>query len=119
MSDTPNVFGRLAGGTETNTFGVSFLRCRPHRFGMEHEAYLDGLDAPTERAVDFLDARELPPPEPLTETMNRLAGLDDETVFVQLNDREPKFLYPKLDDRGFAYCSAERDDGVVTAIWEP
>ncbi|WEL30292.1 DUF2249 domain-containing protein [Haloferax volcanii] len=119
MSHAPNVFGRLAGETESNTFGVSFLRCRPHDTHMDREAYLDGLDAPTKRAVDFLDVRELPPPEPLTETMNRLTDLDGETVFVQLNDREPKFLYPKLDDRGFAYCSAERDEGVVTAIWEP
>ncbi|QOS12834.1 MULTISPECIES: DUF2249 domain-containing protein [Haloferax] len=119
MSHTPNAFGRKTGGDGTNTFGVNFLLRRPHDTGMEHEAYLDGLDAPSERAVSFLDVRELPPPEPLTETMNRLAALDGETVFVQLNDREPKFLYPKLDDRGFAYCSAEREDGVVTAIWEP
>ncbi|MFB6093269.1 MAG: DUF2249 domain-containing protein [Haloquadratum sp.] len=81
------------------------------------ESYLADLDVSTDRAIDFLDARELPPPEPLEETLSRLADLDDSTVFVQLNDRAPQFLFPKLDDRGLAYQTAETDDGVVTAVW--
>ncbi|AFK19873.1 DUF2249 domain-containing protein [Haloferax mediterranei ATCC 33500] len=85
---------------------------------MDTDAYLDEVGAPNRRTVDFLDARELPPPEPLQQTMNRLVELDAETVFVQLNDRAPQFLYPKLEDRGFSYRTAEHDDGVVTAIWQ-
>ncbi|WP_416841290.1 DUF2249 domain-containing protein [Haloferax sp. DFSO52] len=86
---------------------------------MDVEPYLAEVDAPTTRAVSFLDARDLPPPEPLTETLNRLAQLDDETVFVQLNDRRPQFLFPKLADRGFVYSSVATDEGVLTAIWKP
>jgi hypothetical protein len=40
-------------------------------------------------------------------------------VFVQLNDRSPQFLFPKLDDRGFVYRSIESSEGVFTAIWLP
>ncbi|SDX91878.1 DUF2249 domain-containing protein [Halobellus clavatus] len=86
---------------------------------MNHEAYLAHFDVPSDRAVDFLDARDLPPPEPLQETMTRLADLDGETVFVQLNDRVPQFLFPKLDEQGVAYETVETDDGALTAIWDP
>jgi hypothetical protein len=51
--------------------------------------------------------------------MNRLAELDDATVFIQLNDRVPKLLFPKLDDRGIDYETTETDEGVVTAMWRP
>jgi len=86
---------------------------------MQPETYLADLDLPSDRAVDFLDARDLPPPEPLQETMTRLADLDGETVFVQLNDRVPQFLFPKLDEQGVAYETRETDEGVITAIWDP
>lgn len=74
--------------------------------------------APEGRPVEVLDARDLPPPEPLTGTLERLASLDGETVLVQLNDRAPQHLYPKLGDRGFTYATEEIDDATVTAIWK-
>ncbi|WP_311173717.1 DUF2249 domain-containing protein [Halobellus ordinarius] len=86
---------------------------------MNPETYLADVDVSSDRAIDFLDARELPPPEPLQETMNRLSDLDESSVFVQLNDRVPQFLFPKLDDQGIAYQTVEADEGVVTAIWRP
>ena len=71
-------------------------------------------------------------PQPLTRTLERLAELDDETVLVQLNDRAPQHLYPKLADRGYQYDTQELPapledalepasggDPVVTAIWKP
>ncbi|GGL42304.1 hypothetical protein GCM10009037_27300 [Halarchaeum grantii] len=76
-------------------------------------------DVPTDRPRERLDARELPPPEPLTETLERLADFDDERVLVQVNDRAPQHLYPKLDDRGWAYETVEADDAVVTVVWRP
>lgn len=84
---------------------------------MDVEPYLAKADIPTTKVVEFLDVRDLPPPEPLTQTLNRLATLDDGSVFVQLNDRIPQFLFPKLDDRGFAYDTVETDEGTLTAIW--
>jgi hypothetical protein len=86
---------------------------------MDPEPYLTDIDVAGNRAVDFLDARDLPPPEPLQKTMERLVELDESTVFVQLNDRVPQFLFPKLDERGVAYETVETDDGVLTAIWQP
>lgn len=72
-------------------------------------------DAPTEQ----LDLRNLGPPKPLKNTLERLVELDDDIVLVQLNDRAPQHLYPKLEDRGYEYGTAETEDVVVTAIWKP
>lgn len=79
----------------------------------------DALEAPLDRPTTTLDARELPPPEPLRQTLETLPELDEQTVFIQLNDRTPQMLYPKLDERGYRYDTTETNDGIVTAIWQP
>ncbi|MFB6114184.1 MAG: DUF2249 domain-containing protein [Halodesulfurarchaeum sp.] len=63
-----------------------------------------------------LDVRDLKPPEPLQETMDRLTEMEDGAVLVQINDRVPQHLFPILQDRGFAYETLE-DDPVYTLIW--
>lgn len=73
--------------------------------------------APNDRPIQTLDARELPPPQPLQRTLERLADLDEETVLVQYNDRAPQHLYPQLADRGYAYETIEADTETVTVIW--
>lgn len=85
----------------------------------------DGLDfddrfenAPMDRTRTRLDARDLPPPQPLQNTLERLAELEDDALLVQLNDRRPRHLYPKLENRGYTYESVG-DDVVLTAIWKP
>lgn len=98
---------------------------------------LADTDVPTDRPWERLDARDLPPPEPLTRTLERLAALDEGTVLVQLNDRAPQHLYPRLTERGYTFetvvgpvpvgrpvggreagTSGGDEDGVtVTAIW--
>ncbi|NHX36154.1 MULTISPECIES: DUF2249 domain-containing protein [Halolamina] len=75
-------------------------------------------DAPAARPLAHLDARDLPPPEPLRRTLERLAELDADTALVQTNDRAPQHLYPRLEERGYAYETVESDDAVLTAIWE-
>ena len=70
------------------------------------------VDGPTER----MDVRDLGPPKPLKNTLERLVELDDDTVLVQINDRAPQHLYPKLDDRGYEYETVAVDDAVVTVI---
>lgn len=72
---------------------------------------------PTGRPRETLDARELPPPQPLQNTLERLTELDAETVLVQLNDRAPQHLYPRLTERGYEYGTVEADEVVVTVIW--
>jgi len=82
------------------------------------EQYLAATDAPADAPWETLDARELPPPKPLSETLERLADLDDSTVLVQLNDRAPQHLYPKLDERGYAHETIATDEATVTVIWK-
>ncbi|MFB6253365.1 MAG: DUF2249 domain-containing protein [Halobacteriaceae archaeon] len=81
--------------------------------------YLEQTNAPSDYSWEFLDVRDLPPPEPLTKTLEVLESLDGEVVLIQLNDRAPQYLYPKLTDRGYEYDTIENDDNtVVTTIWE-
>jgi TusA-related sulfurtransferase len=74
-------------------------------------------DAPANRPIERLDVRELGPPEPLAKTLERLEAMDG-GVLVQINDRAPQHLYPKLDDRGYGYETLETEDATVTVIWE-
>ncbi|WP_247009531.1 DUF2249 domain-containing protein [Halorientalis litorea] len=78
---------------------------------------LESTDVPADAPREQLDVRDLGPPKPLTDTLERLTELDAGTVLVQFNDRAPQHLYPKLDDRGYTYTTVETDDAVVTAIW--
>lgn len=75
------------------------------------------FDVPASAPTEELDVRNLGPPKPLKNTLETLAELDDDIVLVQLNDRAPQHLYPKLDDRGYEHETGEMDDAVVTAIW--
>ncbi|QAU12108.1 DUF2249 domain-containing protein [Halorubrum sp. BOL3-1] len=49
----------------------------------------------------------------------RVETLGGDDVLIQYNDRTPQFLFPRLDDRGFAHAAVETDetDAVVTAVW--
>lgn len=81
-------------------------------------ALLDRFDeVPDGRPVERLDVRELGPPKPLKNTLEALVDLDQATTLLQVNDRAPRHLYPKLDDRGYEYETVETDDAVLTAIW--
>jgi len=53
----------------------------------------------------------------LQTTLERLVDIEDGTILVQINDRAPQHLYPKLDDRDCEYETTETDDGVITVIW--
>lgn len=87
--------------------------------GLNLETTVAETGAPPEAPRETLDVRDLGPPKPLANTLERLVDLDEETVLVQLNDRAPQHLYPKLDDRGYEYATVERDGATVTAIWRP
>jgi len=73
--------------------------------------------APADAPRETLDARELPPPRPLKDTLETLADLDDGTVLVQLNDRAPQHLYPRLDERGYEHDTVDLGEEVVTVVW--
>jgi uncharacterized protein (DUF2249 family) len=84
---------------------------------MEPEGVLDREPVPDRNHSETLDVRELPPPKPLQETLETLESLDG-GILVQVNDRTPQHLFPKLSERGYAHESAG-EDPVYTAIWEP
>lgn len=84
---------------------------------VETDEQLADTATPMDRPRETLDARDLPPPGPLQETLEILAELDDEVVLVQLNDRAPQHLYPRLTDRGYEFETVDGDECVVTAIW--
>jgi len=86
---------------------------------MDSAAALARTDAPTDRTLEVLDVRTLPPPQPLQRTLERLAELGDDVVLLQRNDRAPQHLFPRLDDRGYAHETVEVEGTVVTAIWRP
>ena len=81
------------------------------------QRHLATSDAPTTDQIVELDVRELGPPKPLTETLERLETMDS-GVLVQYNDRVPQFLSPKLEDRGYTFETVETADAVVTTIWK-
>jgi len=74
-------------------------------------------DAPADRPSETLDVRALGPPKPLANTLEALVDLPDDAVLVQVNDRAPQHLYPKLTDRGYVYETVETDEAVLTVIW--
>lgn len=78
---------------------------------------LEGSDAPRDEQVERLDVRNLGPPKPLSKTLETLAEVDG-GVLVQINDRAPQHLYPKLDDRGYEYATFEREEDTVTLVWQ-
>ena len=80
-------------------------------------AHFSGTAVPVEGSCETLDVRELPPPRPLKETLERLAAMEGSSVLVQVNDREPQHLYPRLEDRGYEHQTVDGKDAVLTAIW--
>jgi hypothetical protein len=103
---------------QVNTFGATLDTLSRQRVYMENlVSYLSRTDAPDNRPCETIDACELPPPEPLRNTLEQLTEIEDSVVLVQLNDRRPQHLYPKLDDRGYVYETLETDEGVVTVVW--
>ena len=80
------------------------------------ERAVEPTDAPSDRETELLDVRELGPPKPLTETLETLPQLADETAMVQVNDRAPRHLYPKPADRGYAFETVADEGVALTAI---
>lgn len=50
-----------------------------------------------------IDVRGLPPPEPAVQILRLIDSGETGTVLIAHLDREPIFLYPELDDRGWGY----------------
>jgi hypothetical protein len=77
------------------------------------------------RTTDALhvDLRGLEPPEPLVTVLQMIDRGEVDRVLIAHFDREPIFLYPELDDRGWTHeviphdCGAGADDVQVQIAW--
>ncbi|MBK1673405.1 hypothetical protein CKO35_08795 [Ectothiorhodospira shaposhnikovii] len=55
------------------------------------------------RPLHVLDVRDLPPPEPMEQVLERLPGLTPGEILCMRHRREPFPLYPILRDMGFQW----------------
>lgn len=75
-----------------------------------------------------IDVRGLEPPEPMVAILQAIDSGGADSVLIAHLDREPIFLYPELDDRGWnhelmaSHCgSADCEDGIMLRMerWGP
>lgn len=59
----------------------------------------------------MLDLVELPPPEPMVQILESLAGMQTGEVLFALLGREPMFLFPELAHRGHEWAGNFCKDG--------
>jgi uncharacterized protein (DUF2249 family) len=69
--------------------------------------------APAAGARGALDVRGLEPPLPMVRVLEALDGLAPGQALEVIHERRPVFLYPQLDERGFAHETDEPAPGVV------
>lgn len=68
----------------------------------------------------WIDVRDLEPPEPMVRTLAALEALPDGHMLVQVNARVPQFLLPILTERGFTFTIDEsQQDRVLVRIRKP
>jgi uncharacterized protein (DUF2249 family) len=60
-----------------------------------------------------IDVRGLEPPEPMVRVLEALEHATPGRELIVMHDRRPLFLYPQLDDRGFAHETDEPEPGVI------
>ncbi|OGK83793.1 MAG: hypothetical protein A2X52_20830 [Candidatus Rokubacteria bacterium GWC2_70_16] len=63
-----------------------------------------------------LDVRGLEPPQPMVRVLEQLDGLAAGQDLEVIHDRRPLFLYPQLEERGFAHETDEPEAGVVRIL---
>ena len=72
-------------------------------------------DLPEGQRVD-LDVRGLEPPAPMVRVLEMLDRLAPGQRLEVRHDRRPVFLYPQLDERGFAHETDEPEPGLVRIL---
>ncbi len=60
-----------------------------------------------------LDNRDLEPPEPMVRILAAVEKLDPGQTLSSLLSREPVFLFPQLEKRGFRWLGGFRPDGAT------
>jgi uncharacterized protein (DUF2249 family) len=66
-----------------------------------------------------VDARGLEPPQPMAKILENLPRIAAGGHILAMTDRRPMLLYPKLEERGFAFSTEETTNGwFETRIWK-
>lgn len=58
-----------------------------------------------------IDCRDLPPPEPMVKVLEAAEALNRDEALAALLPREPRFLFPELEARGFTWRGEALADG--------
>lgn len=103
----PDGHSVAAGGGEARAGGESDAAADPEASGKPVGAG-EGGDG-----VIVLDVRGMEPPEPMVRTLAALESLPRGDTLVQINVREPRFLLPQLEERGFEYEVREQAEDLV------
>jgi uncharacterized protein (DUF2249 family) len=74
----------------------------------------EGARAAAGRVV--LDVRGLEPPQPMLRVLEALERLGPGAELEMRHDRRPIFLYPQLEERGFAHETDEPEPGLVRIV---
>jgi uncharacterized protein (DUF2249 family) len=72
--------------------------------------------APQAAGTLVLDVRGLEPPKPMVRVLEALDRLAPGQRLEVRHDRRPIFLYPQLEDRGFAHETDEPEPGLVRIV---
>ena len=109
------VLGRQGFEHHTERLGPEDWRVWFHRAAAPAGEVHEPPPIAAEQDADLVvhDVRGLEPPEPMVRTLEALARLPPGKVLVQINARVPRFLLPKLAERGFAYEVREFSGDVV------
>jgi uncharacterized protein (DUF2249 family) len=75
-----------------------------------------GAGSPPAGAPACLDVRGLEPPEPMVRVLEAVDRLGPGQALEILHDRRPVFLYPQLEERGFAHETDEPAPGLVRIV---
>lgn len=92
--------------------------------GIWHVFFLPGAPStpkpPTTGAAHrTLDCRDLEAPLPLQRILETVAELPPGGVLEATLNRRPELLFPRLEERGLAHETIDRDDRVVVVITRP
>lgn len=75
-----------------------------------------GAAGPAPARTVTIDVRELEPPQPMALVLERLDTLAEDEELEVIHSRRPMFLYPLLDERGFAHVTDEPGSGIVRIV---
>jgi len=74
------------------------------------------IPATPTRSRAVLDVRGLEPPQPMLRVLEEIGRLGPGGELEVRHDRRPVFLYPQLDERGFAHETDEPEPGLVRIL---